>query len=118
MQSLPKDEHFDLYMDNYFTSIPLLNELAKMGIYSMGTIRLNNAPGFSQMCMPDRELKNLGNRSFVEYWVTFDTCVEPGIRIVRWDDNSVFNLASTFGSGYPTVDIVRCHCDSAKKKVT
>merc|ERR1712033_77854 len=67
------------------------------------------------MCMPDRELKNLGNRSFVEYWLTFDTCVESGIRIVRWNDNSVFNLASTFGSGYPTVDIVRWHRDKAKK---
>merc|ERR1712033_28358 len=67
------------------------------------------------MCMPDRELKNLGNRSFVEYWLTFDTCVESGIQIVRWDDNSVFNLASTFGSGYPTVDIVRWLRDKAKK---
>ena len=115
VQSLPKDENFDLYMDNYFTSIPLLTELAKIGIQSMGTIRLNNAPGFSKMCMPDRELKSLGNRSFVEYWVTFDTCEAPGIRIVRWDDNNVFNLASTFGSGYPTVGIVRWHRDKTKK---
>ena len=65
--------------------------------------------------MPDKELRNLGYRSFVEYLATFDNCHLPGIRIIRWDDNNIFNLASTFGSGYPTVKTQRWHRDNTKK---
>ena len=46
---------------------------------------------------------------------TFDGSKQPGIRIIRWDDNSIFNLASTFGSGYPTVNTHRWHRDNTKK---
>ena len=41
-------------MDNYFNSIPLMYELRKIGIHSMGTIRIPNAAGFSQSCIPDK----------------------------------------------------------------
>ena len=93
-----------------------MTELAKIGIQSMGTIRVNNAPGFTKICMPDKELRNLGNRSFIEYLGTFDGSQHPGIRIIRWDDNSIFNLAFNFGSGYPTVRTQRWHRDNTKKK--
>ena len=69
--------------------------------------------------MPDKELSNLGNRSFVEYMCQFDGFVDPGIRIIRWDDNSIFNIAHTFGSGYPTVKTqrwLRDHTKKSKKK--
>ena len=91
-----------------------MTELGKQGIQSMGTICVNNAPGFTKICMPDKELSNLGNRSFVEYMCQFDGFVDPGIRIIRWDDNSIFNLAHTFGSGYPTVMTQRWHRDHTR----
>ena len=65
----------------------------------MGTIRVNNAPGFTKVCMPDKELRELGSRSFVEYLCAFEGSVDPGVRIIRWDDNNIFNLAHTFGAG-------------------
>ena len=40
--------------------------------------------------------------------------MDPGIRIIRWDDNKIFNLAHTFGSGYPTIRAERWHCDNTK----
>ena len=80
-----------------------MNELRKIGIHSMGTIRILNTAGFAKVCMPDKELSQLGSRSFVEYIVSFEGSVDPGIRIIRWDDNNIFNLAHTFGSGYPTI---------------
>ena len=78
----------------------------------MGTIRVNNAPGFTKICMPDKELSNLGDRCFVEYLGKFDGFVNPGIRIIRWDDNSILDLASTFGSGFPIVKTQRWHRDT------
>ena len=101
-------------MDNFFTSIPLMTELRKKGIHSMGTIRIQNASGFSKICMPDKELSQLGSRSFVEYIVTFEGSVDPGIRIIRLDDNSIFNLAHTFGSSYPTVKAQRWFRDTTR----
>ena len=70
-------------MDNYFTSILLINELLKLGIQSMGTIRIPNAPGFVDACIPDKELKEKGEKAFVEYLVSFDDIIHPGIRILR-----------------------------------
>ena len=114
VQNVPRDENYQLYMDNYSNSIPLMIELRKKGIHSMGTIRIQNASGFSKLCMPDKELSQLASRSFVEYIVTFEGSVDPGIRIIRWDDNSISNLAHTFGSGSPPVKAERWYCDNTK----
>ena len=91
-----------------------MNELRKVGIHSMGTIRVNNTPGFAKVCMPDKEISKLGSRSFVEYMCQFEGSVDPGMRIIRWDDNSIFNLAHTFGSGFPTVKAERWFRDTTK----
>ena len=57
----------------------------------------------------------MGNRNFVEYMCTFEGSVDPGFRIIRWNDNSIFNMAHTFGAGYPTVKAHRWYCDHTKK---
>ena len=41
--------------------------------------------------------------------------MDPGMRIIRWDDNSIFNLANTFGSGFPTVKAERWFRGTTKK---
>ena len=102
IKNVPKHQGYELYMDNYFLSIPLMNELRKIGIHSMGTIRIPNAAGFSESCIPDKELTKLGNRAFVEYLLSFEDIEEPGIRIIRWNDSKIFNFAHTKWSGYPT----------------
>merc|ERR1711867_63641 len=79
IQNIPRHENYEIYMDNYFTSIPLMSELRKIGIHSMGTIRILHAAGFSESCIPDKELKELGSRAF-EYLDEFEGSVDPGIR--------------------------------------
>ena len=103
IQNVPRHKNYELYMDNYFNSIPLMNELRKIGIHSMGTIRILNAAGFSKSCIPDKELRELGSRAFVEYLASFEGSVDPGIRIIRWNDSKIFNFAHTKGSAHPTI---------------
>ena len=107
VKNVPRHEGYHLYMDNYFTSIPLMNELAKEGIHSMGTIRIPSAPGFADACLPDKDLKDMGERAFVEYIASFEGSIHPGIRILRWNDSKVFNFAHTSGSAHPTTKVER-----------
>ena len=83
IKNVPRHQNYELYMDNYFLSIPLMNELRKVGIHSMGTIRIPNAAGFSDVCIPDDELSKLGDRVFAEYLCTGVDIEEPGIRLIR-----------------------------------
>ena len=48
IKNVPKNANYTSYMGNYFNSIPLINELRKLGIQSMGTIRILNTPGFAK----------------------------------------------------------------------
>merc|ERR1711895_16767 len=77
----------------------------------MGTMRTPNDPGFVDACLPDKELKDKGERAFVEYLVSFDDIVHPGIRILRWNDSKVFNFVHTTGSAQPTTKVERYHRD-------
>merc|ERR1712215_503822 len=96
-----------LYMDNHFTSIPLMEEFLEVHIDTMGTIRIPSAPGFLDACIPDKDLKAEGERAFVEFLVDFDNIMHPGIRIIRWHDSKVFNFAHTSGSAAPTTTVQR-----------
>ena len=46
-QIVPKMKNYKLFCDNWFTSIPLLHELAKIGIQYLGTVRPNRLPNIS-----------------------------------------------------------------------
>lgn len=42
---LPKDLHYRLYFDNFFTSLPLLEHLSTMNCSGTGTLRANRTEG-------------------------------------------------------------------------
>ena len=81
----------------------------------MSTIGVKNAPGFSTVCMPDKELKNLETRKFVEYMCTFEGSLDPGFRIIWWNDNSIVNMAHSFGAGFPMEKVIRWFRDCNRK---
>lgn len=55
-QTIPNFQHFILYFDNFYTSIPLLVYLRSSGIYSLGTVRANRIPNCK---LPlDSDIKN------------------------------------------------------------
>ena len=54
-QIVPKMKNYKLFCDNWITSIPLLHELAKIGIQCLGTVWPNRLPNIS---MPnEKEMK-------------------------------------------------------------
>ena len=84
-----------------------MNELLKIGIHSMGTICIPNAAGFSDACISYKELSDMGDRAFVEYIASFKGSIDPGIRILRWNESKIFIFAHTSGSAHPTTKVER-----------
>ena len=56
------DRIHDVYFDNFFTSVPLLEELKNKGIPATGTIRINRLPGLPP---PSNKDGKEGNRIYV-----------------------------------------------------
>nr|CAH7753302.1 unnamed protein product [Callosobruchus chinensis] len=91
---------FNLYFDNFFTSIHLLDELKKRGFNATGTIRENrilNCPLTNSSLMKKKE------RGSFDYRLDKDT----GIVVCRWHDNSVVTVASNFTRVFPVNSVKR-----------
>lgn len=87
-QRIPLRCNYELYFDNYFTSIPLLRQLKKDGILAAGTVRTNRlakCPISSTQAMKKRP------RGYSEECVTQDEIVA-----VSWRDNNCVTIASNF----------------------
>ncbi|XP_047144804.1 piggyBac transposable element-derived protein 3-like [Hydra vulgaris] len=78
-------------MDNLFTSIKLFNTLKDHGIWAVGTIRNNRLHGAEKVMFKKKEQENMG-RGSLDYRVDFNS----NITVIRWMDNGVVQLASTF----------------------
>ena len=88
-EKIPRHENFKVFFDNHFTGLPLLEELKSDGILALGVIMPNRMgnPGLKTKA----ELQKEGRESY-------DHRVEKSgdISLIRWNDNSIVNLASTF----------------------
>ncbi|XP_070385990.1 piggyBac transposable element-derived protein 3-like [Dermacentor albipictus] len=88
VEAMPKGKNLKCFMDNYFTSVPLILQLKEMGILASGTIRANR---LLKCCLKsEKELKKEGRGSMDEKVST-----KGDIAIVRWQDNGVVNMTST-----------------------
>lgn len=90
---LPKHENFKTYFDNFFTSLPLLRELKLQGILAVGTIRQNRMAGAQKILESEKSLKSRGRGSY-----DWRVDASSNTIVVRWQDNSTVQLASTFVS--------------------
>jgi len=90
LQKLPK-LNYCLYIDNYFTSLKLLDQLRRDNIATLGTVRSNR---IEKCPLKDAALMKKDDRGSYD----FRTDVTSGTIVVRWQDNSIVTIASnTFG---------------------
>ncbi|XP_043245298.1 piggyBac transposable element-derived protein 3-like [Amphibalanus amphitrite] len=80
---------FQFFVDNYFMSIPLMQEMTKRGYDVTGTIRENRIPGTTGLsATKEFRKKERGMHQAV-------TSRDGNVILVRWQDNAPVTLAST-----------------------
>ena len=89
VENLPKNERFKVYFDNYFTSIPLLLELKAIGFHALGVVKANRMNG---AVLKSKKVIQKEGRGAFDSRVSRD----GSVTLVRWNDNSVVTVASTF----------------------
>ena len=97
--TLPGDVNHKLFADNFFTSVPLIEALLERGIHYIGTVRANRV---KQCVMDEKELKRGGRGSFDHRVEQRTNCV-----MVKWLDNRVVNLLSSYVGTDPVQTAVR-----------
>lgn len=103
-QIIPSNCNHYLFFDNWFTSLPLLRHLATRKIWCCGTVRQARLPGIKKGKHDERELMKKGRGAYEELKSTKD-----GIEItyVKWYDNKIVNLVSTFAKALPLGNVSR-----------
>ena len=79
-------------VDNFFTTLPLLDKLADMGMYAVGTIQENRLQGASLKKKAASQKETRG---------TFDYISDGNNLLVTWRDNKVVIVATNYLSLYP-----------------
>lgn len=101
-----------IYCDNFFSSLELFYILRQnYGIFALGTIRNNRIRGAEKVLQSEKELKKTERGRFSQV-----VCDENRLAVVRWSDNKVVTLASSFVASQPVGQIQR-YCKDAKKKI-
>ncbi|CAG8794674.1 14219_t:CDS:2, partial [Dentiscutata erythropus] len=86
ISQLPKNKAFDIYMDNFFTSINLFSYMRKNGYGGCGTVRSNTLkfPAFLKI-----------KKSKKIEWDTLSGAVVDDVLVVFWMDNGPVNMLTT-----------------------
>lgn len=90
-EELPKHQNYQLFFDNWFSTLPLMIKLHSMGILTSATFRSNRLSGCP--LATDKDLKTSG-RGSSDYRIDLNSSV----RVMKWYDNKGVVLASTFAS--------------------
>lgn len=99
---IPRHQNYRLFFDNYFTSLRLLEYLAKEGILSLGTVRRNRIPDCK---LSSEKIIMKKERGYSEEYVADVNGID--VSIVSWKDNKIVNLASTFAGQKPETEVRR-----------
>jgi hypothetical protein len=84
VSQLPKNKAFNIYMDNYFSSIKLFKYLREKNIGACGTVR-KNSTNFPQILKVDKKLE----------WDTLSGVVVDDVLAILWMDNGPVTMLST-----------------------
>lgn len=87
--NIPDNQNFKVFADNYFTSLPLVEQLKERNIFFVGTVRINRLKGCDLLA--EKDLKKSGRGSM-------DSVVEvnSGCVAVRWYDNRKVDVMSSY----------------------
>ncbi|XP_046686779.1 piggyBac transposable element-derived protein 3-like [Homalodisca vitripennis] len=109
LSELPQNKTYSIYMDNFFTSLKLLDYLSEKGHDATGTIKANRVEN-----APLKEATVLKKESRGSY----DQLTEQktGITLVRYNDNNVVTVAST-RCGVQPMGKAKRWCRVAKRQV-
>ena len=107
VEELPKNQNFQLFMDNWFSTLSLLSELKTRGILSIATFCSNRLGGCA--LMSEKDLKRRGRGSF-DYRTDYNT----GTHLLKWVDNKCVVVGSNFAGVECTYTVVTY--DLAQKK--
>ena len=99
------DKHHQLYFDNYFTSVPIMEYLKENGVDACGTIRS------SRKGLPVDLADNL-ERGECDYRVS-----KEGLVLFKWDDNKAVYVLSNF-HGTSISHVKRTQKDGSKLEFT
>ena len=99
--------YHQVYFDNYFTTIPLVQKLLLKYTYACGTVRTNRRQYPKDMC---EQAKRLRRGEFL-----FRQC--GNIVAVAWKDNKVVNVVSSLASVEDTTTVCRTQKDGSSLSV-
>ncbi|XP_076036256.1 uncharacterized protein LOC143022126 isoform X1 [Oratosquilla oratoria] len=85
-----------LYFDNWFSSLRLVIELHKKGIYSLGIVRQNRLKGCR--FTDDKNMRKIGRGTYEEKCATVEG-VE--VDVLKWFDTKCVTFVSTYAAGEP-----------------
>ena len=101
-------KHHQLFYDNYFFSLPLLEKLLSRDTYACGTIRTNRKNFPSEI---SNEAKKFSRGESVLH--------QSGqISVCAWKDNKVVNVATMLASPTDTTTVKRTRKDGTRLDVT
>ncbi|XP_068213979.1 piggyBac transposable element-derived protein 3-like [Palaemon carinicauda] len=109
LPSYIKDIPVRFYLDNYFTSLPLVNHLQEINYGATGTIRDNRIP---KTC-PINSTNEMKKVPRGDTDVVVDNIHK--ILLVRWKDNAVVSVVSNISPVYPLESVSRWSAKDKKK---
>ena len=101
-RAIERNKNYQVYFDNYYTSLGLISYLSKQGIHSLATINRNRIP--NSKLPTEQEMKKRDCGDSFEFVGVVDN-VE--ISITAWKDNKTVVLASSFLGQLPLAQVQR-----------
>jgi len=106
VSQMPKDQHYYIYADNFFSSLTLVDHLTQSGIAYTGTIRENRMQNCPLMAKKDLAKTTRGECDYRQD-------VANDLVVVKWHDNAVVSIVSNCHGIEPLQSAARW---SAKEK--
>lgn len=98
-----KNKPSTVYFDNFFTSLELIRHLREeYGILSLGTIKNNRLRSCQEKIISDKALAKKGRGASQQL-----VCNHNKLAVVKWIDNKVVTLASSFVDCHPKEKVKR-----------